>query len=154
MIKLLTFFAFLLFSSQPEVPSPIPYVDPTGTYIIKGTLRNGQITGYFGEIRVKLIDSSSIAVAFYVNNGYPLYRSGAFIDTIAYAENQAIYAAAPDSSCEVILKFSRTGVDLSQYYSDPHSTCGFSAGVSAVGFIRKSSSRPPIIRDLSRDGTQ
>src|SRR5687768_11298298 len=47
--------------------------NPTGTYRldIKTKKRDGEIYGYFGEIRVKMIDDSTIAVSFYVCKGAP-----------------------------------------------------------------------------------
>jgi hypothetical protein len=54
-----------LFSGSPD------FVNPTGTYILKGEVKNSKIIGHYGELRVCLLDSSTIALCFFVNKGYP-----------------------------------------------------------------------------------
>jgi hypothetical protein len=156
-VQTLFFILTFLYSSgnfRTHIRQSYPYVNPTGTYILKGIKHHQEIKGPYGEIRVKLLDSSRIAISFYFNGGYPKYYSGSFIDTIQYLQNHAIYSARKDDSCNVVFSFSSSGVDLSERYSNPQATCGFPPGVSAVGYVKKYSSETPVIKDLSRSGSQ
>jgi hypothetical protein len=129
-----------------------PWLDPTGTYLLKGIVERNRIMGHSGELRVKLLDPSHIAFCFYINRGYPGYESGAFLDTLLYHDNLASYTPARDRDCRIIFCFGYKSVEVRQTYSDPHSGCGFAKGIMASAFFRKRSAENPIIQDLSGHG--
>ncbi len=125
------------------------FINPTGTYILKGLVEKNLITGHNGEIRVKLLQNNTLALCFYMNNGYPNFASGAFKDTLAYNDNQAEYIPVNDSSCTIAFLFDGTSVELALIYTNPHCTCGFTQGVIRPAVFEKSSGDNPIIQDLS-----
>lgn len=132
-------------------PSPRhQFIDPTGTYTLKGERQKREITGNFAEIRVKLIEDSMLAFTMYCNNGYPEYTSGTLIDTVGYFDNQAWYSSPTDKSCQIQFSFHTNGIHIKRVYTDPASTCGFKSGVLPLGFIEKSSSAIPIIQPIKR----
>src|ERR1700743_1347775 len=98
-MKSLFFLSLLLIGSIFSFRSKQIFLDPTGTYMLKGAVRNNQIVGYSGEIRAKLLQPDRIALCLYVNKGYPGYESGALLDTISYDDNRATYLPLKDSSC-------------------------------------------------------
>lgn len=151
MAKLLSF-ALLLCSLHLcfGQPSRNVIINPTGTYVLKGEKYRHEIRGHYGEIRVKLITDSLVAVAMYSNSGYPGYASASFTDTILYTDNKAIYYSKADPSCRMIFEFDVDGVNIKQIYTDPASTCGFGKGVIPLGFTPKYSSYTPVIHSLSR----
>ena len=155
------FFLSLIFLSQsPFTESTVgfltkspDFINPTGTYLEKGEVRNSKIVGHFGELRVRLLDTGTIAVCFYVNMGYPNYESGSLMDTLYYnQDNRAIYQPANDSSCAIYFAFELRSVTISQVLSDPHSGCGFRPGVIIPAVFEKTSSDIPVIQDLSHHG--
>ena len=131
-------------------PLPNSLVNPTGTYLLKGEKFRNEIQGNFGEIRVKLISDTLIAIAMYGNKGYPEYSSAAFMDTMTYHDNRARYTSKSDPSCQIVFSFEPDGLNIKQIYTDPASTCGFESGVIPLGFIAKYSSHVPIIQSISR----
>lgn len=135
-----------LFTGSPE------FINPTGTYLLKGESKNSQIVGHYGELRVRLLDSTRIALAFYLNRGYPGYESGSFIDTLSYEDNRAEYRPAADSSCSVYFSFDDHQVEISQSVSDLNSGCGFRPGVIVPVLVPKTSAEVPVIQDLSVHG--
>ncbi len=38
------------------------FLNPTGTYILKGKVKNNRVTGHSGELRVRLLDDHKIAL--------------------------------------------------------------------------------------------
>lgn len=126
-------------------------LDPTGTYILKGTVVKHHIMGHSGEIRVKLLDDGKVAICFYINKGYPDYQSGSLIDTLPYADNQVKYTPA-NSDCSILFCFSLHKVETQQLFMNPRSGCGFSQGVMTSAFFEKMSSEKPVIQDLSQHG--
>lgn len=126
------------------------FVNPTGTYLLKGEKHKNEIRGNYGEIRVKLLNDSLIALAMYGNAGYPQYSSATFMDTIAYVNNRAFYTSRFDSSCQIVFSFEEDGLNIKQIYTDPASTCGFEKGSIPLGFISKYSSNIPIIQLMNR----
>ncbi|PWT94799.1 MAG: hypothetical protein C5B52_19145 [Bacteroidetes bacterium] len=124
------------------------FIDPTGTYILKGKFQNSVLKGRYGEIRVKLLDSTSIAMTFYMNSGYPNYFAGAFIDTLMYDGTSAIYSCSEQKIYKINFRFSNDEVELSQLYEDPHSSCGFESGVIVSGAIKKYSKDTPVIKPI------
>ncbi|HXD79086.1 MAG TPA: hypothetical protein VN616_14815 [Puia sp.] len=128
------------------------YVNPTGTYVLKGEIRNSRIVGHYGELRARLIDSNTVALAFYLNKGYPGYESGAFLDTLRYDDNRAVFRPRADSSCAFYFSFDPHAVEVDKGSSDPNSGCGFSLGVIIPAILQKTSSDVPVIQDLSDHG--
>lgn len=147
-----SFFLLPLLLLGPHSPRLAPdFIDPTGTYILKGEIKKNRIIGYYGELRVRLLDPATAAFCFYMNNGYPKYASVALLDTLKYEDNRIHYQSKRDSTCSLILTFNVREVELMEIYSDPHNGCGFGPGVLAPAIFDKSSSEIPIIQDLSRD---
>ncbi len=146
------FLICLLLNSGSTAHDSIPeFIDPTGTYILKGKVVKHEIVGHSGEIRVKLLNARSIAMCFYINSGYPDYISGSFIDTLPYRDNQVRYQPA-HSGCIIQFCFDHKMAEIQQLLTDPRSGCGFSPGVMISAFFRKSSSERPVIQDLSKHG--
>lgn len=147
-------FLFLLFYCVTNLgygqPSRNVFIDPTGTYVLKGEKYKGEIRGHHGEVRIKLLSDSLVAIAMYSNKGYPEYTSASFTDTIAYANSRAVHFSKTDPSCQLVFSFETDGLDIKQIYTDPASTCGFEKGTIPLGFIEKYSSDIPIIQTLSR----
>ncbi len=144
-------FLFLAISAYVHFAHEVPaFIDPTGTYILKGDIKKNNIKGHFGELRVRLLDSQTVAFCFYINDGYPDYASGAMVDTLKYVDNRIIYKPAGDSGCSLFLYFHLNNVELMEVYSDPHSGCGFAPGVLTPAVFVKKSAEIPVIQDLSR----
>jgi hypothetical protein len=134
------------FSDHPE------FIDPTGTYLLKGEIKNSKIIGHYGELRVRLLDTITVALCFYVNKGSPGYESGSLMDTLQYVDNRVVYKPSNDSSCVIYFAFLSKSVEISKALTDPHSGCGFSPGVMIPAVLEKTSSDAPIIQDLSERG--
>jgi hypothetical protein len=152
MKKFLILPLFFFFGS-PLTAITQDFVNPTGTYLLKGESKNSQIVGHYGELRVRLLDTNTIALAFYFNKGYPGYESGSFTDTLHYYDNRAVYKPAADSSCSMYFSFDSRSVELDQSISDPHSNCGFRPGVIIPVVVTKTSTETPVIQDLSVQGS-
>lgn len=131
-------------------PSRNVIINPTGTYLLKGEKFRNEIKGHYGEVRVKLIADTLVAISMYSNNGYPEYSSASFTDTIVYSDNKAVYHSKADPSCQMVFSFDTDGLNIKQIYTDPASTCGFEKGVMPLGFVPKYSSDTPVIQSLSR----
>lgn len=154
-MRSLSLFSILLICAPLRVhvlPSSPTFIDPTGTYILKGVVIKNNITGHFGELRIRLLDKQTAAFCFYLNSGYPDFVSGALMDTLKYDDNRILYRPVNDSSCFLILTFNLRKVDLMEVFSDPHSGCGFAPGVVAPVTFDKISSEVPVIQDLSTKG--
>jgi hypothetical protein len=150
-MKNILFLSIVLLSGDSLTNSPT-FIDPTGTYLEKGEVKNSKIVGHYGELRVRLLDTSTIALCFYVNNGYPNYESGSFMDTLHFEDNRAIYGPANDTSCRIFFSFQLRSVEVSELLTDPHSGCGFHPGVMIPAVLEKTSSDIPVIQDLSVHG--
>jgi hypothetical protein len=145
--------SLLLLGASPRRSHDLQFsIDPTGTYILKGIIKKNNITGHFGEMRVRLLDQQTAAFCFYINNGYPDYASAAIEDTLRYNDDKILYKPGRDSTCSLIFFFALRKVDLMEIYSDPHSGCGFASGVLAPLSFDKVSSEIPVIQDLSNRG--
>jgi len=142
-------FHFAIYASFSQPLSRF-FLNPTGTYILKGEKHKNEIKGSFAEIRVKLIGDSLLAITMYCNKGYPEYTSGSLTDTMTYADNRAVHLSKSDPSCQIIFSFDTGGLSIKQVYTDPASTCGFGKGVLPLGFIEKYSSNTPVIQSISR----
>lgn len=140
----------LLLLNAPLPGTPPSFLDPTGTYILKGEIKKNRIVGHYGELRVRLLTPETAAFCFYLNAGYPNYGSVALMDTLKYEDNRLLYKSKKDSTCSVVLLFNMHGVELMEIYSDPHTGCGFGPGVMVPAVFDKTSSEVPVIQDLSR----
>lgn len=134
---------------KSNAPYPHLFINPTGTYVLMGTIKKNKVIGHSGEIRVQLLDSNTVAVCFYITKGYPGYESGSFTDTLAYDDNQVRYSPPGAPDCTIVLDFRIRKVELMQVYSDPRCQCGFAEGVMAAATFEKTSSERPIIQDLA-----
>lgn len=145
--------SLLLLGAAPRRVQDLQFpIDPTGTYILKGVIKKNNITGHFGEMRVRLLDQQTAAFCFYINDGYPEYASAAIEDTLRYVDDKIQYKPLSDSTCSIIFFFNLRKVVLMEIYTDPHSGCGFSRGVMAPVTMDKVSSEVPVIQDLSKRG--
>ena len=150
-----TLLIFSLISIGLSFYSPsmtMEFINPTGTYILKGAIDKNRIMGHSGELRVKLLGRAKVAMSFYINKGYPGYESGSFMDTVAYVDNLAKYVPAADPGCTIIFSFTYRDAELRQTFSNPQSGCGFGNGVMTAALFHKSSDENPIIQDLSLHG--
>lgn len=150
----LSLLPLLLLCVQPKHPSAdaFAFIDPTGTYILKGNVKKNNITGHFGELRVHLLDSGTVALSFYLSSGYPDYFTATILDTFPYEENSIHIQPGRDSTCFLILTFSQGSVDLMKVYKNPATGCGFAPGVIVPATLRKTSSDIPVILDFSTRG--
>jgi hypothetical protein len=149
---LIIFFAIVCY--RPPVPASgsTTFIDPTGTYILKGVVSKNVIKGHFGELRVKLLTNTRTAICFYLNSGYPDYRVGSFLDTLLYDEDHLQYNPTGAGDCLLYFYFKPQSAELQQSYSDPNSSCGFARGVIISTVFNKYSDDKPVIQDLSTHG--
>jgi hypothetical protein len=147
------FILSILFLGHTPLSGSLGFIDPTGTYILTGIVKNNHVTSHSGELRVRLVDRHTAAVCFYINKGYPDYESGAFLDTLAYEDNRLCYTPASDTSCSLLFNFQPRTVEMVQIVSDLHCTCGFRQGVLIPATFDKSSNAIPVIQDLSAHGS-
>jgi hypothetical protein len=136
------------FFLNAQIPS---FIDPTGTYTLKGDVKNHQIVSTSGEIRVLMIDSENIVMCFYISKGYPGYESASFTDTLHYADNKVQYKISADADCSVLFSFRNEEAEITQVYSDPQG-CDFGKGILTSSVFEKSSIEKPVIKDLSAHG--
>jgi hypothetical protein len=129
----------------------LSFINPTGTYILKGKKIGNEIRGQFAEIRVKLIDPETIAVSTYFNTGFPRYNSESFLDTLAYSYNSSIFIHNRDEHCKIVFRFSNAEVELLYVFPDNGHACIFGHGTIATGKIEKSYDVVPIIAALNRE---
>lgn len=126
-------------------------IDPTGTYELKGEGIEGEMKGYSGEIRVKLIENRKIAVNFYITKGHPSYNEGTFKDTLNYRRNKAVYQDKDlKTACTLTLDFSKEGVQIEENANYEHGNC-WGNGVVAHGFFKKTSSKVPTHYELIKE---
>jgi hypothetical protein len=146
------FFLPLFLLTRINSTNDSPFIDPTGTYMLKGEVKNNVIVGYSGELRILLLNQHTVAMCLYLNKGYPGYESGALLDTLDYENNKAVYIPTNDSSCSVYFSFDKKTVEIFKFLTDPHSGCGFRPGVLVPSLFQKTSSEIPVIQDLSAQG--
>jgi hypothetical protein len=132
-----------------------PSIDPTGTYILKGEVRDNKVVSHSGEIRVKLLQPARVTLCFYIDKGYPDYTSGSLLDTLNYSDNSAVFIGK-DSCCLLRFSFKPGGVELMHIFSQAANAndCGFATGVLTGAFFKKISSNVPVIQDLSGHNTK
>jgi hypothetical protein len=147
------FFLSFSFLSWLSYTGRETFINPTGTYLLKGEVKESRIVGHSGELRVRMLDTNTVALCFYINKGYPGYESGALMDTLHYEDNRTVYHPSNDSSCDIYFAFEAQSVEVFQVYTDPHSGCGFGPGVIIPAIFGKTSSEAPVIQDLSIHGS-
>jgi hypothetical protein len=147
------FILSFIFLGYMPLSGSLDFIDPTGTYILTGIVKNNRVTSHSGELRVRLVDRHTAAICFYINKGYPDYESGAFLDTLAYEDNRLYYTPPSDTSCSLLFNFQPTAVEMEKIVSDLHCTCGFRPGVLVPATFDKSSNAIPVIQDLSAHGS-
>lgn len=148
---LLFFFATAFLAAQGQSKKAVSFLNPTGSYKLdsKTTVKDGDTYGYFGEIKIKLLSRSRIAVSLFVCIGAPSYNSGSFIDTLKCLNNKAIYTTPEfDTSCRIKFTFSKRGITVGQHQANLNFACGFGHAVFAGGFYKKYSSKIPKIDDM------
>lgn len=148
-----TFFSPMLFGQSLKNKDTL---NVTGSYKYNGKTqkKNGEIYGYFGDLKVKQLDKKRIALSFYLCVGAKSYNSGSFVDTLTLVNNTATYKPLDcDSLCTLIFKFSKTGVTTIHKALDGNynGSCCFGSGVIANGFFKKTSNKVPIIKDKFAD---
>ena len=132
----------LLFSLglKAQTANPVPFINPAGYYSPDNKTKpeNGDTYGYFGTIKIKLIDSGRIFVDFYVCKGAPSYNSGSFEDTLFYKSGIAVHSTTYDPTCVITFNFnSLNGVVVEEKAKDFNNGCGFGHAVVATGFYKK-----------------
>lgn len=140
----------LLYAHQCPPAGNLTFINPTGTYLLKGDVKRNNITGHFGELRVQLLDSQTVAFCFYISNGYPDYSIAAALDTLHYEDNLIRYRPRKDSTCFLVLSFSARSVEIMKVFTDPGTGCGFTPGIVVPATFEKTSSERPIIQDFSQ----
>lgn len=101
--------------------------------------------GYYGDMRVKLIDRNKVVIDWNLNIGAPSYDNGVINDTLAYQNNKAVYKSEEDSTCRIDFIFYKNKVVVTEKTADYNSGCGFGHGVVGNGTYRKISGRVPEI---------
>jgi hypothetical protein len=134
------------------IADPVKFVDPTGTYVLKGEITKNKIMGHSGEIRVKLLESSKVAVSFYINKGYPDYAAGSFTDTLLYRENEARWTPSAFPDYTILIAFKPRAAETMQLFDGEEPRSSFGQGVMVSAVFEKSSDDEPIIQDLSAHG--
>lgn len=129
----------------------LSFVNPTGTYVLKGKKSGDDIKGQFAEIRVKLLDHHTVALSTYFNRGYPNYSAEAFMDTLSYSYNSCTFVHERDSYCKIIFQFSNSEVELLYVFPDNGHDCIFRPGAIVTGKIEKLYGTVPIIAALNRE---
>jgi hypothetical protein len=150
-MKNILFLSFFILSQGRSHVDP-EFINPTGTYLLKGEVKNSKIVGHYGEMRVRLMDTNRIALSYYVNNGFPNYEFGSIVDTVQYEDNRAVYKPTNDSSCAIHFVFRERSVEVSREVGDLRSGCGFGPGVMVPAVLEKTSSEVPVIQDMSLHG--
>ena len=131
---------FVSIIGKGQTVQPTPFIDPSGYYSLdtKTTVKDGDTYGYFGNIKVKQVDSNRIFMEFYVCKGAPSYNSGSFEDTLTYKNGIAVRTTSDDASCVITFNFNTTGgVTVEEKSKDLNSGCGFGHAVVATGFYRR-----------------
>ena len=134
-----------------QVKKATSFINPTGSYKLdrKTTVKDGDTYGYFGDIDIKLLDSSRIAISFFVCKGAPSYNMGTFVDTLTYRNNVAIHTTPEDdTTCRIKFTVTKKGITVEQYQANLNFGCAFGHAVFANGFYKKTSSKVPVIASL------
>lgn len=129
-----------------SIPQASVFIDPTGTYLLKGLLHKGKISGHFGEIRARLIDSAHVLLSFDINQGFPENANGFFSDTLPYNGIESTFIPPADTLCTIVFVFSPQAVETKQWLRDPHCSCGFEKGLMVSARFSRYSAEAPYIR--------
>jgi len=141
---------FIYCSAYGQAKSPTVFINPTGTYKLGNRIaeKDGDTYGYFGEIKVKLLPKSKIAITLFVCKGAPSYNSGTIWDTLTFKNSKALCTTPDDdSTCKITFRFKKNGVSVDQQQANLNFGCGFGHGVFADGYYRKISSKIPVINE-------
>jgi len=122
------------------------FIDPTGTYTLKGNVERNIIKGLNGQIKAKLFTENKLALSYHVDSGFPDYKKAVFTDTIFYDGNEARYHSVKDDDCTIVFKFSKDAVNILLIHTDPGCTCGYEKGLIVPVSFEKNSSDVPFIR--------
>lgn len=126
------------------------FINPTGTYILKGKQKGNETYGYFGHVYVQYVAKQKVVVKFYICKGYRSYSSGSFYDTLVYHNNIAVYGPAEyDSTCKITFTFHPNHLVVNEQTANFNNGCGFGHGIVANAVFRKSSSRKPTLKEMS-----
>jgi hypothetical protein len=147
------FFCLLLLLLNGDLStSREPFINPTGTYLLKGEVKKNKIVGRSGELRVRLLNVNTVAMCLYLNKGDPGYESGFLLDTLHYENDHFVYVPADDTSCAIYFVFTLKSVEIDRISSNPQRECGFRTGVLEPAIFDKISADIPVIEDLSGRG--
>lgn len=128
------------------------FINPTGTYILKGKQKGNETYGYFGHVYVQYLGKQKVIVKFYLCKGYMSYSSGSFYDTLHYQNNTTVYRPTEyDSTCKVIFTFYPNRVVVEEQTANFNNGCGFGHGVVANSVFRKKSSRSPTKGEMAEN---
>jgi hypothetical protein len=128
------------------------FINPTGTYILKGQEKGDETYGYFGHVYVQYVAKRKVVVKFYICKGYMSYSSGRFYDTLLYQNNTAVYGPAEyDSTCKIILRFYPNRVVVDEQTANFNNGCDFGHGVVANAIFRKKTSRSPTKGEMAEN---
>ena len=141
----------LLFGGGLSNPRTL-FINPTGTYRLKGEVKKNKIVGRSGELRVRLLDENTVALCLYLNKGAPGYESGFLLDTLHYEDNRFVFIPADDTSCAIYFVFTLKSVEIDRLSGNPQGGCWFSPGVLEPAVFDKTSSDIPVIEDFSGRG--
>src|SRR5689334_10190873 len=124
-------------------------LNPTGTYKM-GTSDNTKVTNESrGEIRIKKINNTKIAIALYTISGYDVAD---LVDTLTFKNGKAVYQGnRSDSTCRIYFEFSKSKLLVKQTSNEHPSPCGFGWNADASGTYRKQSAKVPIITSLAKE---
>jgi hypothetical protein len=128
------------------------FIDPTGTYLLKGEVKKNKIVGHSGELRIRLLNVNTVAMCLYLNKGDPGYESGFLLDTLRYENDHFVYVPADDTSCAIYFVFTLKSVEIDRISSNPQRECGFRPGILEPAIFEKISADIPVIEDLSGRG--
>jgi|GEM_PF-4254433 hypothetical protein len=71
------------------------FIDPTGTYLLKGEVRKNKIVGRAGELRVRLLNANTAAMCLYLSKGLPVMNpDSCWIRCIMEIINASIFRPA------------------------------------------------------------
>ncbi len=146
-------FALLTHSAKGQTNT---FVNPNGVYKYGGKTykKDGEIYGYFGTIKVFLLDSNKVLVSFYVCKGAPSYNSGSFVETLNYSNNQAVYrgdTTMAELTCRLTFHFTPKGIAAELFSGNPNWACGFGHAVDAQGFYKRVKGKLPTKEEILKD---
>ena len=132
---------------EHSVPVSVPVVvelDVTGTYQMGG---GSSGDGSSGMMLVRKDHGTTYEVALLINRGAPSYNSGEVRATLSLQEGKMQYPAVleDDMSCIIDFYFDKDGVEVRQDMDMEKPDCEFGYGVTAMGYLTKISSEPPVI---------